>query len=118
MGQKTSAYPASAAAAALATSGPELQKMQAAMESSRAAHDAAKKSLESSMDALMLFKANTEKKIADIQGTLEHLPKSGPEAVGGSVPSDVQVAIRDLKTSISRFNNKLKLQHVQAGLFT
>merc|ERR1712039_402574 len=44
----------------------------------------------------------------------------GADSVGGSPQGDVQVqvALKDLKSSISKFNGKLKLQHVQAGLFT
>merc|ERR1711920_388394 len=54
---------------------------------------------------------------------LETMSKSPGAADGGGgyatgSTAATEVSIRNLKDNISKFNGKLKLQHVQAGLFT
>jgi len=96
---------------------------------SRDTWDSARKSLESTIDALVLFKERTEPRITKIESALEAFKTASngrpPADAAGAVTAytgptygKVDASLRELKASIAKINEKLKLQHVQMGLFS
>jgi len=93
---------------------------------SRDTWDSARKSLESTIDALVLFKERTEPRLSKIESALEAakttwIGRPANDAANtftGSTYGKVDASLRELKASIAKINEKLKLQHVQMGLFS
>lgn len=79
--------------------------LQAAVDNHRSDIDATRSSLESGMAALLMFKERTEYRLREFERMISVIES-------GKAPMD---AVETLKQQIT---NKLKLQHIQAGLFT